>query len=320
MDYSIVKKVFDERIKKADDDEYLKNANILYRHEFAAEYSSFSGDEGYFRELVENTSSFAGTCFEKQDEDGSMAGNVKETAKACAFMCIVSRVYEDLDPIFARDSVHVALDAAHYLLVSGIDLKNLELSEKISMLWAFSELSQTDVEIKNTYDHSLMAGMPQKMSRQKKYKMFVTQILSDVLPSLVSESEDKDYAARALQSIDSADFDMLMNSLLIISTIDDEIFGDETKSKTSKAIFEIADAQAGDGSDGDTSARSLSSMFGRILAEYLLLKDKEIEESSDSQLIKVIEYNVINNKKKKLSDEDKKILNERIERYSKEML
>ena len=158
------------------------------------------------------------------------------------------------------------------------------------------------------------------MSRQKKYKMFVTQILSDVLPSIVSESGDKDSAARVLQIVDSADFDMLMNSLRIISTIDDEIFGDETKSNASKAIFEIADTLTVYGADSCTSARSLSSLFGQILAEYLLLKDKEIEENSDSQLIKVIEYNVINNKKKKLSDEDKKKLSERIERYSKEML
>ena len=140
MDYSIVKKVFDKRINNVCGDDYIKNAGILYRHEFALQYSSFSQDEGYFRELVENTSSYADACFEKQDEDGSIAGDVKETAKACAFMCIVSRVYEDIDPIFARDSVHVALDAAHYLLVSGIDLKSLELSEKLSILWAFSEL------------------------------------------------------------------------------------------------------------------------------------------------------------------------------------
>ncbi|WP_026490762.1 hypothetical protein [Butyrivibrio sp. XPD2002] len=305
MDYRLIVKVLGDRVKNSGNgNELVSCAYKLYMHEFLINDEERTFDEAYFKELVEGTSPVIEKSYEEQDEDGSLGGDVFRTSLFAGLMCVTSRVYDDLDSIFARDCIHAGLDAAHFLMVSKLDVKALSHNEKLAMLWAFSELSRTDVEIKNAYDHSMMAGMPQKMSRQKKYKMLVNELGRELFNSeTFNECADSE---------DITGLDLLMFSYMIIPVGSDEIFSEEIISLSRKCLFDIADSNEADKTEP-------AKLFAILAAEYILERDSEIENSSDAQLIKVIEYNVINQKKKKLSPEDKAELEERIVKYTKSL-
>lgn len=125
------------------------------------------------------------------------------TADFAAVMSLASRVYADYDPVFARDAMHCAADAGQWLAKhpdfvnfhnpdgcnTGEYGDDCDLDER---LWAFSELLRTDYEIRNENDHSMMAGMPQKMSRQKLYQLEVSELLDQCLArDLTDEKEGK---------------------------------------------------------------------------------------------------------------------------------
>lgn len=305
MDYRLIEKVLGDKVKNSGNgNELVSCAYKLYIHESLINDEERTFDEAYFKELVEGTSPVIEKSYEEQDEDGSLGGDVFKTSLFAGLMCVTSRVYDDLDSIFARDCIHAGLDAAHFLMVSKLDVKSLKLNEKLAMLWAFSELSRTDVEIKNAYDHSMMAGMPQKMSRQKKYKMLVNELGRELFKTGIFDN--------CANSEDSTDLDLLMFSYMIIPVGSDEIFSEEMISLSRKCLFEIADS---DGADKTVLAR----LFAILAAEYILERDSEIENSSVAQLIKVIEYNVINQKKKQLGPEDKAELEERIVKYTESL-
>ena len=114
------------------------------------------------------------------------------TADFAAVMSLASRVYAEYDPVFARDAMHCAADAGQWLAKHQdyIGFTNPEgcntgeygdESDVDERLWAFSELLRTDYEIRNEKDHSMMAGMPQKMSRQRLYQLEVLQLLDQCM-------------------------------------------------------------------------------------------------------------------------------------------
>ncbi len=125
------------------------------------------------------------------------------TADFAAAMCIASRVYEPFDPEFARNCMHAAMEAGQWLLKNPefLDFHNPadcgtgeygdeDPDDTDERLWAFAELLRTDVEIRNDYDHSMMAGMPQKSSRQKDYLKQVQELAKKYF-----EADDKAFEA-----------------------------------------------------------------------------------------------------------------------------
>ncbi len=306
MDYRVIEKVLGDRIKNCGDGNVLVNcAYKMYLHEFVSADEKRSFDEAYFKELVESTSPVIEKCYAEQDENGGIEGDVFKTSLFAGLMCVTSRVYDDLDSIFARDCIHAGLDAAHFLMAGKLDVKAMSPDEKLAMLWAFSERSRTDVEIKNAYDHSMMAGMPQKMSRQKKYKMLVNELGRELFATEIFDDLSKAENITGL--------DLLMFAYMIISVGSDEIFSEEMIGLSRKCIFDIADKRV------NYDKTKMPGLIAILAAGYILDRDSEIENSSDSQLIKVIEYNVINQKKKKLSQEDRTNLEERIAKYTESL-
>ena len=308
MNSEIIEKVFDECIKKSLDDNsdidgFMTLAYRLYGHELKAKSVEDNFDEAYYRSLVETTSPIIEKLYEKQDEDGSIMQSTYMTSLFVGIMCVVSRVYDELDAIFARDCIHAGLDAAHYIMTDKKDINLLDMKEKYALLWAFAELSHTDIEIKNTYDHSLMAGMPQKMSRQKKYKLYTNELCRNLL--------NKTYEGK------EHDFDLLIFTAMIILLDAQDVFSDEVVHLTEKYIFNFADEIVNSNFSAEPWGEDILLLLAALSKENILRKDLEIENSSDSQLIKVIEYNVINKKKMKLSEDEISEINNKIQMYIK---
>ncbi|WP_408071066.1 hypothetical protein [Butyrivibrio sp. JL13D10] len=308
MNSEIIEKVFDECIKKTLDDKsdmgrLVNLAYRLYRHELLTKNGVDNFDEAYYRSFVETTSPLIEKLYEEQDEDGSLGQSIYRTSLFVGIMCVVSRVYDDLDAIFARDCIHAGLDAAHYLMTDKKDIKLLDLKDRYALLWAFTELSHTDIEIKNTYDHSLMAGMPQKMSRQKKYKIFTNELCRNLFDKT---DEGKGY-----------DFDLMIFAGITILLDMQDVFSDDAVRLTANCIFDFADEIVKNEFSAESLKKDILLLLAVMAKENILYKDSEIENSSDSQLIKVIEYNVINKKKMKLSNEEINEINNKIQMYLK---
>ena len=242
-------------------------------------------------------------AFDEQDEDGSVEYDLYATSVFAANMCIASRALDEYDPIFARDCIHAALDSGQFLM-AAIDklglLRNGEAEgvtkeDKQALVFAFSELMRTDVEIRNAYDHSMMAGMPQKMSRQKKYKLITDFLCNSELYGELS--------------------DMLMFTAIAVLLDEEDNATEKTRKQVSDRLFGFLDtALENGGTDSDNSLFLLACKTGINALNMVLQKDKEKREGGDSNLIKVIEYNVIDNRKH-MADEEIKEINERISKY-----
>lgn len=245
MNKSSIKNIFFNEI--GDNNPAAKQINLaysLYRYEFFEDKS----DIEQVKRFVETTSHKLEELYRTQGDDGSCEGEniLLSTCIFIAIMCIASRNYDDLDPVFARDLVHEALDAGHYLmvgqfkkegeqgddanervLISDMSKNDSKLSrmEILSGIWAYSELLKTDAEIRNAYDHSMMAGMPQKMSRQKRYQIRLHDLLKLYL-QMEKESDTKAFCAMEFLACFSA---LLLNE-------DSEEGEDENQSDLIKVI------------------------------------------------------------------------------------
>ncbi len=288
-----------------------------------------NSDQSYLNDNAEAYEQMISELLKESDDqldDGSVGGDVFRTAVYTANMCIASRVYETVDPIFARDGMHTALDAGRYLM-GRLDGKNSqnetsddstekahiqnetsndtpekaplqdETQEMEAVLWAFAELLRTDVEIRNAYDHSMMAGMPQKMSRQKKYKMIVNRLTAEVF--------EKDE----------------MNDLKLLTAIavlyaDSESVPSESIRIISDKLSKYADLILEEKIEADDAFKN-AVVVTTLAAAKLELENDEGDEANGSQLIKVIEYNVLNEKKKKLSEDERNLLTGRIADYER---
>ncbi|WP_022760065.1 hypothetical protein [Butyrivibrio sp. WCD2001] len=319
MNYEKIDDVFIKNAKLLDGDmEELCTIFRLYAYELLADKTGRSDDIGEIRKLVETTSPVLEKLY--QGYESSELNTLKDTnGKAydetvfdlsvlIAVMCTGSRVYENLDPVFSRDIMHAALDAAHFLMVrqfkddddensdSGerssvirMSSRDDELSERTiaAMLWAFAELLKTDKDIRNAYDHSLMAGMPQKMSRQKRYKLRVSDLIKRISFDLSGNVES---------SI------LILLSLVVLSDTE-ETFSDEVRTKLYEFLYKKAD----ESDDEMTTA----------VAVLALQNELDMDEKANggaSELIKVVEYNVIGAGKKKMTEEEKTAVKEHIKR------
>jgi hypothetical protein len=275
---------------------------------------------------------------DNQLDDGSIGGDIYRTAIYTANMCIASRVYESIDPIFARDCMHTALEAGRYLMMIPDDensaksitddqsenistvasKKDFSITEKEAVLWAFAELLRTDIEIRNAYDHSMMAGMPQKMSRQKKYKMMVNN-----LTSVVFENDDMDdlklLTSIAMQRADSESAPSESVGIIAdkLCKYADRRLGNEIKSDENPETENADKAHEEIKADDSFKKAVVATALTQVTNE--LEKDDESNDN-DSQLIKVIEYNVLKNNKKKLSEEERNDLLNKIEAYKNYLL
>ncbi|WP_026670072.1 hypothetical protein [Butyrivibrio sp. AE3006] len=270
----------------------------LYELEFSDERNDALAQE--LRDAMEK-------AFDQQDEDGSVEYDLCATSVFAANMCIASRALDEYDPIFARDCIHAALDSGQFLmaaldklgLLRGKDTEGVTTEDKQAIVFAFSELMRTDIEIRNAYDHSMMAGMPQKMSRQKKYKLITDFLSNDELYGELS--------------------DMLVLTAIAV-LLDEE---DNATSKTRKTIMDKLSYFADSTIDGELleDDKGLYMLSYRTIIDALnmvLQKDKEKREGGDSNLIKVIEYNVIDNRKH-MSDEEIKEIQDRITKYENKL-
>ncbi|WP_026525711.1 hypothetical protein [Butyrivibrio sp. MB2005] len=290
-----MKDLLELRRKSAED---LAVTYGLYELEFSDERNDALAQE--LRDAIEK-------AFDQQDEDGSVEYDLCATSVFAANMCIASRALDEYDPIFARDCIHSALDSGQFLmaaidklgLLSGKDTEGVTTEDKQTIVFAFSELMRTDIEIRNAYDHSMMAGMPQKMSRQKKYKLITDFLSNDELYGELS--------------------DMLVLTAIAV-LLDEE---DNATSKTRKTIMDKLSYFADSTIDGELLAedKGLYMLSYRTIIDALnmvLQKDKEKREGGDSNLIKVIEYNVIDNRKH-MSDEEIKEIQDRITKYENKL-
>ncbi|SEK39503.1 hypothetical protein SAMN04487770_101320 [Butyrivibrio sp. ob235] len=319
MNYEKIEDVFIKNAKLPDGDmEELCTTVRLYAYELLSDKTGRSDDIGEIRELVETTSPVLEKLY--QEYENSELNTLKDTnGKAydetvfdlsvlIAVMCTGSRVYENLDPVFSRDIMHAALDAAHFLMVRQfkeadddnsdagerssvirMSSRDDELSERTTaaMLWAFAELLKTDKDIRNVYDHSLMAGMPQKMSRQKRYKLRVSDLIKRISFDLSGNVES---------SI------LILLSLVVLSDTE-ETFSDEVRTKLYEFLYKKAD----ESDDEMTTA----------VAVLALQNELDMDEKANggaSELIKVVEYNVIGAGKKKMTEEEKTAVKEHIKR------
>nr|MCR4587815.1 glycoside hydrolase family 9 protein [Lachnospiraceae bacterium] len=109
------------------------------------------------------------------------------TGDFAGVMCLASRVYKEFDPSFARDCMHAAVEAGMWLMEhpENTDFKNPDgcntgeygdEDDRDERMWAFAELIRTDLEVRNSGDHSLMAGVRNKLSRQARYKQNLEEI------------------------------------------------------------------------------------------------------------------------------------------------
>ncbi len=268
----------------------------LYSYEIGLEAFARAGE---FPESIEKDKDTIEGLFDKQDENGDVEGI--SVPAFIAVMCVASRVFEDLDPIFSRECMHTALE-------SGLGLLDMddERKEAEAMLIAFSELLKTDYEIRNTYDHSLMAGMPQKMSRQKKYKINLSKYFDCVF-------NGGDFAGAISPEL----------ALVMISVFsdDEENISAEVREKLENILYYICDKMVSGSLDESDSYDVIESILLNLAISSLekKLETQNADDDGSSQLIKVIEYNIMQNKKKKLSDEEIKQIQEQIKKYTSKL-
>ncbi|MCR5656457.1 MAG: hypothetical protein K6G06_03245 [Butyrivibrio sp.] len=279
--------------KKCDDN----NEALLYRL-FAYETCKKSGDEDIcLSEDAQKDKETIEELFDNQTEDGDLVGI--SVPHFVSVMCVSSRVFEDVDPVFSRECMHAALESGLGLLESDATKEDAE-----GLLLAFSELLKTDYEIRNTYDHSLMAGMPQKMSRQKKYKMSLSKNF-DI--AFTCDDSAKEYELSDVH---------ILAIISILTDVEENISGN-FRNKLENYLFEVCDQIVA----GDARVSAIDGTTRRVLVDVAVLslesklEKQNSEDNDNSQLIKVIEYNVMQSKPKKLSDEEIDIIKQRIENY-----
>ena len=270
----------------------IKLAYLLYSHEL------FNDSDLGFYETCEE-------LIEAQNDDGSFdikdETNLFGTAVFTAIMCIASRVFENTDSLFARECIHSGLEAGHFLInhfmgEERIDVKSLSEKESFSISWAFSELIRTDIEIRNAYDHSMMAGMPQKMNRQKKYKLILSMVSGNCN---FSDIKDENL------------YDLYLLICICVLLDDDRNVTGDFRKLLLKSLYNYAE-----GIDEVKNDSEMNTLKTAVLSlESELRKNAEDADSSGSQLIKVIEYNVMNKKKDKLSEEEVRQKELKIEQY-----
>ena len=322
MNYEIIENIFMKSAKVLRDDmEELCTALRLYAYELLSDKTGTVDDIGKIKSMVEATSPVLEKLY--QGYEGSELNNLKDINGTAydeiifdlsvftAVMCVGSRVYENLDPVFSRDIMHAALDAAHFLMVRQFkeaDDKSDEASETnerssvirmssrddelsegtvAALLWAYAELLKTDKDMRNAYDHSLMAGMPQKMSRQKRYKLR----LSDLIKRISFSSSDK-----------AQNYIGLLLSVVVLLDSEDT-YTDEVKSP----LYDMLYAKADEADDELSAAVALLSLQNELDSDERL-------GAGTSQLIKVVEYNVIGAGKKKMTEEEKSAIKEHMQR------
>lgn len=341
MNRKLLQNLFYEKANKTDD-QYVSLGYNLYGYELFADKPEDLRDVEPIKNMVEKTSPVLEKLYHLQEEDGSVASlsskdeddssemmsyleRIYSTSVFIAVMCTASRIYEELDPVFSRDLIHAALEAGHYLMVSQFPKEENErisvermssrddelgAREKLAVMWAFSELARTDLEVRNAYDHSMMAGMPQKMNRQKRYKIRLNTLTNNLLIF------DSDTDVREISDI-AGEYD---ENLLLFTLI--PALMDETDSIPSnyvkiaeKTIYKLAD----DVCDKGMSRENVPFIIIGMLHTELLLKKNESEKDKDSQLIKVIEYNVIGDNGNSLTKEDINRLTATINLYNSQI-
>ncbi len=349
MNKDILEKVFLKKSKEVISKGQLMSAAYrMYGYELWLREALEDDDISHIKKLVEDTSPVLEKIYQLQNDDGSVyfedeshESIICDTAVFAAIMCLASRIYEELDPVFSRDIIHAALDAGHYLMIGqfrkggsdngkdenydarvsiqdmGSKDQELSFSEKCAQMWAFAELLRTDPEIRNAYDHSMMAGMPQRMSRQKRYKIRFSELVEKCIKKESIEDPDNNTGFYYLFFSEIATiFDAGENAPENIASI---FIND---------VFKRADICVNDAKrynkNGMENANlnlfgiDLSLVMGVLCAEILLKRNLD-EQRRDSDLIKVIEYNVINSTEKKLSDSEKDSLKKNIEKWSEKL-
>ncbi len=312
MTYKDYEEVFLQRADELEkSDKLIALAYKLYAYELFSENQGAEPDMDRIKGMVESTSHIIEDLYHSFDlEDMQFTEEnlnqvIYDTSVFAAIMTLASRVYEVLDPVFSRDLIHAALDAGHFLMVGQFKTKeddDKEVPERISIMrmgsnddkldkssleaqmWAFSELLRTDKDVRNAYDHSLMAGMPQKMSRQKRYRIRLSELFGKV-------------------SDGGEESDLKLFSMLAMLIDEEENAPEEIrKNMTDKLI------------DATGSFSKVYAVVAVLALKVVLLMNEKLS-GGDSQLIKVIEYNVINNNKKKLSDDEINVIRGSIDHY-----
>ncbi|MBE5845221.1 MAG: hypothetical protein E7302_13785 [Butyrivibrio sp.] len=323
MDY----RRFEEIYKKCADNAKVYNSEIstayrLYAYELFTDEQGFDGDIEHIKDMVEATSHELEALYQLQNDNGSVGEGDYETVitKASVFaalLCIASRIYENLDPVFSRDLIHASLEAAHYLMVGQfktgeeadegqnervsvmrMNSRDDELSEAAlaAQFWAFSELLRTDEDVRNAYDHSLMAGMPQKMSRQKRYRIRLSDLFRKVFNTDNFDELKVFFESGKTQPLT----DYVLFSAIAILLDEKENASEEIRKNVEQLIMDYDEVTP------------KSYLVLALLSNLLTLKKDANIKNDGSQLIKVIEYNVINDNRKKLSEEEKARINDRI--------
>ena len=303
MDNKTIISIFENRIKElGDKDRAISSAYRFYEYELILSNDEKEVDKSYCSKLIEEAEPAIEEMYENQDDDGTINASIYETAVLAAVSCIVSRVYDTIDPMTARECMHLGLYAAGFLMKKMGDMADYSQKEKLVLLWAFSELSRTDVEIRNAYDHSLMAGMPQKMTRQKGYKAIVNELGSEVFTS--------QFLAECWVTDNETISDLLSFCCLTI-LMDNGDYFEGVRDTATKCVYASADSVLATDEASRTSVSEFIVLLAMLKAQYII----DCEESGqdfDSQMIKVIEYNVIN-KKEKLGEDEKNKLKQRIQ-------
>ena len=323
MDYKKFEEIYKEcGIKAKAYSNEIAVAYRLYAYELFTSEQGLDGDIEHIKAMVEETSHELEALYQKQIDNGSVGEGeyetvITETSVFAALLCIASRIYENLDPVFSRDLIHASLDAAHFLMVGQfktgeeadegqnervsvmrMNSRDDELSEAAlaAQFWAFAELLRTDEDVRNAYDHSLMAGMPQKMSRQKRYKVRLSDLFRRVF--------NTDNFDELKVNFESGKTDALADYVLfgaIACLLDEkENVSEEIRKNLEQLILDYDEMTP------------KSYLVLALLSNLLTLKKDDSIEGGNSQLIKVIEYNVINDNRKKLSDEARQEINRRI--------
>ena len=319
MNYVKIEDIFLKNAKLLESDmEELCAVIKLYAFELFADKTGRLEDIDKIRDMVEATSPVLEKLYQgyESSELGTLKGTkgtaydetIFDLSVFIAVMCTGSRVYENLDPVFSRDIMHAALDAAHFLMtrqfkeaddeggeanerssVMRMSSRDDELSEGTvaALLWAYAELLKTDKDIRNAHDHSLMAGMPQKMSRQKRYKLR----LSDLIKRLSVNGSDK-----------AQNYIWLLLSAVVLLDYEDT-YTDEVK----RPLYDLLYKKA------DESDDELSKVIALLSLQNELDSDERLS-SGASQLIKVVEYNVIGAGKKKMTEDEKSAIIEHMQR------
>ena len=318
-----IEEIIIKKVKLPDDSQELGTALRLYAFELLSERCGIYDDIEKIKEMVESTSHVLEKIYQEYEEsdlsmiksaDGVIYNDsIYKLSVFISVMCAGSRVYENLDPVFSRDIMHAALDAAHFLIsrqfkeadeeenesserdsIVRMSSRDADLTDKTvaALIWAFAELLKTDKDIRNAYDHSLMAGMPQKMSRQKRYKLRLSEM------SKRMSSDNSDLTQNVVL--------LLAAEVVLLDT--EDTFSDEVKKPLYDYLY-----KASEDTDDELTL---------LMAYFSLLAELEIDEklsAGGSQLIKVVEYNVIGGNKKRMTQEERAAIEAHIQRLESKL-